>query len=327
MIRKSITRYLGLSALFVLLLAAAAACAPAEIPPAVLEARDRYAEVRDIPAAEVQIAEWEEATWDDSCLEMGPITPEEDLCEEQETPGWRIVLEANDEQTTVRSDAGGIIVRWPGQAEARGADVTTDAEVFISLDGMSGVTASQEVVPFQQEDDLWEISPQHIRVTLDGYPVTEAAFEPQFRVYKVDEFEAARGNVEQILLEFQQIRASVPDVKDEWDTLVFVPLFQANQQFYAKPKQVDFQDGSGYRFLTQYGGEDEPVASDRLFYAYQGTTEQSDFIVTAILPVSHPDVGGDAGPEMVEEADPASFTPDLETLDGLIQSIVLSQSQ
>jgi hypothetical protein len=331
MTRRDITRYFTSAIFLTFLLIIVAACAPTEFPPAVLEARDRFAEAKDIPVTNVRIVETGEVTWDDSCLEMGPITPEEDLCEEGSTPGWRIVLEANDEETTVRSDAEGVIIRWPGQAQEMGSDVSTDVEVYVSLDGIPGVTASQTLVPFEDEADLWEVTPQHIRVTLDGYPLEDTAFEPQLRVYKVNEIEAARGNIEQILLDYQQIRVAIPDVQNgefqDYDTLVFIPLIEANQQFYAHPKEVDFQDGTGYRFLTQYSGEEGPVANDKLFYAYQGLTEDDNFIVTAILPVSHPDLDEGGTPEIVKDADPTSFTPALEKLDSIMQSVVLNQSQ
>jgi hypothetical protein len=311
---------------FALLVIATAGCGQIEVPPAVVEAQSQFAEAKDVPVTEVEIVEREQVTWDDTCLELGPLTPGDEVCEDEETAGYRIVFEVNDEQTTVRTDSAGTLVLWPGLPEIAGADITQDVEVFVSLDGMPGVTASQELMPYEQEEGMWEVTPQHLRVNLDGYPVTETAFEPHLRVYEVDEVEAARGNIEQILLEYQQILAAMPEVQGDWDTLIFVPLIEANQQFYAKPKRVDFEDGTGYRFLTQYGGEDEPVTNDTLFYAYQGITEDDNFLVTAFLPVSHPDLGEGATTEMVSEADPSSFTPDLEVLDGIVQSIVLNQS-
>lgn len=327
MIHNNKIRYLTSGVLLTLLLSLGVACGPVETPPAVMEARNRFAEAKDIPAAEVEVIETDEVTWDDSCLEMGPLTPEEDFCEEQETPGWRVVLEANNERTTVRSDAGGVIIRWQGQAREEGADITQDVEVFVSLDAMPGVTASQELMPYEVETGMWEVSPQHVRVSLDGYPAEETAFEPHLRVYEINEVEAVRSNIEQILLEYQQIMAALPDVQGEWDTLIFVPLIEANQQFYAKPKRVAFQDGTGYRFLTQYGGDDEPVTADKLFYAYHGLTEDDNFLVTAFLPVSHPDLGEGADAEMVANAEPGSFTPEIERLDSIIQSIVLNRTQ
>jgi hypothetical protein len=134
--------------------------------------------------------------------------------------------------------------------------------------------------------------------------------------------EAVRGNIEQVLLEYQQILAAVPDVERE--SLIFLPLIETDQELYARPQVVEFQNGQGYRFVAYYGEVDDEdrVPAGGLFYAYQGVTEDDNHAVVAFLPVSLTD-GEELDLAAIESADPSDFTPDLETLDEMIASISL----
>jgi hypothetical protein len=287
----------------------------------VLEARNRFAEVRDVPASNVDIVEYEQVDWPDSCL---GVEPRGEPCTEETTPGWRAVVELNGEEHELRAGEAGVIVRWEGQPPLpTEVDLTPEPEVNVVLTPIEGVSAEQEFVPYQAEPlEQFEAEPQHIRVMLTGYPVENDSFAAQLRVYELAAMEAVRGNIEQVLLEYQQILAAVPDVERE--SLIFLPLIETDQELYARPQVVEFQNGQGYRFVAYYGEVDDEdrVPAGGLFYAYQGVTEDDNHAVVAFLPVSLTD-GEELDLAAIESADPSDFTPDLETLDEMIASISL----
>ena len=98
---------------------------------------------------------------------------------------------------------------------------------------------------------------------------------------------------------------------------------------------VDFQNGSGVRFVTQYAQARVTLNNYEMFYTYQGLTSDGAYYVAAILPVSHPTLAAEA--ESIDEVEfgtyldetvarldaqaGASFTPDLGLLDALFRSL------
>lgn len=118
----------------------------------------------------------------------------------------------------------------------------------------------------------------------------------------------------------------------------------AVQQFLAQIAYLDFQDGTGVRWVTEYTMERTPIVNDGLRYVYQGLTADGRYAVAAYFPIRHPslvdtveDVPGymddysafianynSYAPPIIEglqRADPNSFAPSLPALDRLIQSI------
>lgn len=114
----------------------------------------------------------------------------------------------------------------------------------------------------------------------------------------------------------------------------------------AKVHYLDFQNGSGVRFLTQYGQDASAINNHNLFYAFQGLTADGRFLISGVLPISHPilpadgmDVPGgdtmafsDAFPTYITEMKQqlnvlpdASFRPGLELLDAVMESIFISR--
>lgn len=118
----------------------------------------------------------------------------------------------------------------------------------------------------------------------------------------------------------------------------------AIQQFLAQVAYLDFQNGTGVRWVTKYTMELTPIVNDGLRYVYQGLTADGRYAVAAYFPISHPslvdsweDVPGyvddtsafganynSYAPPIIEglqNANPDSFTPSLTALDRLVQSI------
>ena len=101
-----------------------AACSPANLPEtgvegittdlppqAVLEAANQLSEDLGITVEEIEIVEFEQVEWPDACL---GISQEGQACAQVITPGFRAVLEVNDQEYEFRTDeTGTLIVQTP----------------------------------------------------------------------------------------------------------------------------------------------------------------------------------------------------------------------
>ena len=215
----------------------------------------------------------------------------------------------------------------------------------------TGITG--QVVPATEgnADELpfWEIHPSHTVITLTGYTSQNTYFAPHIEVYPVPEFESMNEGAARNLAELRSLLQERPEMAPEH--LPMIPVFNAAQIVHAQMRYVDFQDGSGVRYLAQYGQAYMPVNNQELFYTFQGLTADGAYCVVAILPVSatflqatfEPDapVPPDGVPfpgyqetdtakieayyeavtAELEQAPAGSLAPDLALLDALMQSV------
>jgi hypothetical protein len=133
------------------------------------------------------------------------------------------------------------------------------------------------------------------------------------------------------------------------ETLPNVPFFNAGHLIAADIQRLNFQNGGGMRELTQYDQYPAPINNHELFYHYEGLTNDGKYYVIAILPLTAPILAEDEKPESsvpnggvalppntgptdvyyfsvtekLNSLAPGSFTPPLNTLDALIQSILV----
>jgi hypothetical protein len=187
-----------------------------------------------------------------------------------------------------------------------------------------------------KESPYWEIMPEHLLVTLEDYPVSSHLMKPQIFVYPVAELSVFNTSTAQMVLDLQtllndqQVKESMP----------FLPLFNAAQVMHSQVEFVDFKNGNGVRFLTQFDQAPIPLNNMELIYTFQGLTDDGKYYIAAILPLTHPDLPDDNQvssdqefeaekfvAEMAESVEKlgqlpvSSFSPDLSKLDTLIQSI------
>jgi hypothetical protein len=69
---------------------------------------------------------------------------------------------------------------------------------------------------------------------------------------------------------------------------VVADIFNAGQMFLSKVAYLQFQNGRGVRFLTQYGQAISPIGWPMMFYSFQGFTDDGVYYISAMLPVTHP---------------------------------------
>ncbi len=197
------------------------------------------------------------------------------------------------------------------------------------------------------EDPGWGLAPEHIKFELDGYTLGDTFHEPHLLIFPAQEYAALNEGAGSSITRLQAILNGTAAPTAE--NLPHIAAFNAGQLFAAQIKTVQFQNGSGVRFLTEYGQYFATANNRDLFYQFQGLTSDGKYYIIAILPISHPLLAFDEKPEttipaggipfpgwdnqdaipvyytnvvnLLNTAAPESFRPALGTLDALIQSI------
>lgn len=179
-----------------------------------------------------------------------------------------------------------------------------------------------------------EVHPEYTQFTLQGYVLKDSYLTPQLFIYPLPEYRAMDRWVDEtadLLLGLLQTRPS---------TLAqhpFLPIWPANAMIKSKVGYVDFKNGSGVRYLTQFGQDVSPINNKTLIYTYQGITNDQQWYVAAVLPISHPSLPADVSDEGFEAAAQEgyyanieaqlsaaaddSFVPGIPLLDALITSL------
>lgn len=179
--------------------------------------------------------------------------------------------------------------------------------------------------------------PLHTKFTLNSYTIQEATtVTPTLIVFKADEYS-----------QYSELTTSI--VSDLFN-LQFtdgqpVPDSLANRTFMAQVHGVNFQNGKGIRYLTQIMQAPLPINNKDLYYFYQGITNDGQYVVEVILPVHAPFLSADDNPntplpadgipfnmdnvtgymdavtQKLNTTDTFSFTPYLDHIDALIESL------
>jgi hypothetical protein len=197
-------------------------------------------------------------------------------------------------------------------------------------------------VPPSDQSPAWDVAPQHEEISLTGYILTGSFHEAQINIYPIQEFIALNPIVAERIATLQKI---IQDKSNEPGNVPILPLWNATQVFLSNPVYLDFQNGSGIRYLTQYGQAIMPINNHDLFYSFQGLTKDGKYWISAILPVNHPSLQATYDNPLPADIDqfmanyeqyttllranlntqPAeTFSPSLADLDAMIGSIVVT---
>jgi putative hemolysin len=224
-------------------------------------------------------------------------------------------------------------------------DVTFEGVSFAYDDSIAS-NALGEVAPADAFMGGDNTTPEHVKFSFEGYPLADTLHHPQIHVYPVAEFEASSAVAADAIAGLRDLLAAPPADPMAADYgpagIPFLPLFNAAQVFHTQVEFLDFQNGSGVRFLTQYDQAYLPINNNELFYTFQGLTDDGTYYVAAIFPVSNPGLPADSSglnednyeafiegfqeylgdiASNLNAQDAASFTPSLDSLDALVQSI------
>ncbi len=222
--------------------------------------------------------------------------------------------------------------------------ITESGSVRMDLNGVAQILVSQIVPAPAAGTDVpyWEQMPEYEMLTLEGYPITNHLMSAQIFIYPVAEMTAANEGAGKIatdlqtLLQNQQVDKNLP----------FLPMYNAGQVMHAQVSFLNFKNGSGVRYLTQFDQAFLPINNHELIYTFQGLTADGKYYVAAVLPVNlaslpaDEQVTGQEPPEFTSDfpkylenvvntldQQPAdAFTPDLSALDAMIQSMEIHGS-
>lgn len=207
--------------------------------------------------------------------------------------------------------------------------------------------ALTEMASATTEGAPWELVPEHVKIVLTGYQLEDTFHEPQMYVYPADEYAQVNPSAAEQIDRLRSILAGSTPLKE---TLPRVPSFNAEMQIAANIQMIDFQSGNGVRHLTQYAQYLAPINNNELIYQYTGLTSDEQYFILAILPINAPFLAENEKPEAPVPADGVpiptdvgpndtyyasiteklvslssdSYTPSLNTLDALIQSILIT---
>lgn len=232
------------------------------------------------------------------------------------------------------------------------SDGTTQSFGLLSVDLPSGLASGISGGQFPRVDGSdsagWGLTPGHTQINLDGYILQGKFHQPQILIYP------AQGYAEMLPTAFESMHRLNNILYDPStarpENLPAVPFFNAQQVFASNIQVVTFQSGRGVRFVTEYAQYPASANNQDLFYQFQGLTSNGAYYIVAILPITNPmlgessdpaaavPVGGVAYPNMsdatadwegyyravaaqLNASSPESFTPTLNQLDLLIQSM------
>lgn len=196
--------------------------------------------------------------------------------------------------------------------------------------------------------------PAHLRINLIGYAFESRGEYANIYILPLDD-EDFYGN-EALLQAAQRLREFLPQrftsfgmVSSPMGGIPHLPVGDSQslgivQYLLAQIRYMDFQSGTGVRYVTAYAGEIGPLTNGSLYYSFHGLTHDGRYGVAIYMPIRYPglantneDIPGwpennetfrqnydsyfEANLRLLEAAAPSEFTPSLAGLDALVQSI------
>jgi len=227
----------------------------------------------------------------------------------------------------------------PTEAPAEGYNFTYD-NITMVIPYEVASSAEGETIEGYTTGAYWEVLPDYKVCNLEGYPLSITFHSPIIQVFPVDEYVSLNPDVSTVIDQLNSLLASHDYVPT---SLPFLPYWNAGALFTARIEYLDFQNGSGVRYLTQYGQAFWPINNYDMFYTFQGITKDGKYYISAILPISHPNLP-QMGDEYTGSMDDLyanfdgylssmlpeingwgddEFTPTISGLDALIESIYI----
>ena len=146
------------------------------------------------------------------------------------------------------------------------------------------VISTIPAVPPDPNGGMAEFAPEHRLIQFNPYPLSGTFFDASVSIYPVAEYVQMRADLQTQVQDLTNLLASHPAALPA--TLPFLPMQYAAQVFHARESYIDFQNGSGIAFLTQYAQFVDPANNHDLFYTFQGLTSDGKYWISAFLPVN-----------------------------------------
>lgn len=152
--------------------------------------------------------------------------------------------------------------------------------------------------PLEIETDKADIvAPEQTRFTLLGTYAQRrqsSFFSPQIDIYRISDYRSALSKSASYTQQFDNEIWTLRTLLTERPAFVekeipFLPFgVDAIQSFRARIRYIDFNNGRGIMFLTQYNIEPSLINNTGLVYIFQGLTDDNLHYVSATFPVAAP---------------------------------------
>jgi hypothetical protein len=187
------------------------------------------------------------------------------------------------------------------QVSASDTKATTYRGVSFNYNTFLADEIKAETIPayaLQDETDTGQgVAPEHITFNFTGTYASQhesSFFSPKISVYPIADYKKALSKSKSYIQQFEDeierlrmILSERPDIMK--GKIPFLPFeVGASQRFHAGIKYINFQNGQGVFFLTQYDIEPVLVNNEGLTYTFQGITDDNAYYVSATFPVTAP---------------------------------------
>lgn len=181
-------------------------------------------------------------------------------------------------------------------------------------------------------------NPQYMKVSLEGYILSDRFMKPVISVFPVEPFSQLLPDpVDKDVSDLQDLITGAVPASGE---LPLLPPQYARQLYFAQYSVVPFNNGKGFHCVTQYAQAYYPANNHDMFFSYQGLTSDGKYWISIILPISHPGLSengenppaffynspGDYYSQIASQLNgelPKSFVPSIVKLNELIKSIMI----
>lgn len=236
-------------------------------------------------------------------------------------------------------------------AAPQGVPVSSANVTFVIPQGLASNVLAETVPAVSEQDGApWEVSPAYLRFTLQNYPLQGKFFTPQIMVYPAQDYAAVGAGASISIQRLQAILAS-PNATLTNAIMPRLPYVNADQVIGAQAKVITFKNGSGLRVLAEYAQNFTVIDNHDLFYHFEGLTSDGKYYIVTTLPANAAFLAADSNPaspvpsdgipfpgydamnadtfnsylqkvgDKLNATSAEAFTPSLQALDALIQSI------
>lgn len=238
------------------------------------------------------------------------------------------------------------------------ADQSSNAQALTAEFGGASLNYSADLAQSTQGYDMAAVpadtnapalgggAPAHIAFGFNNETLTTdvSPFQPAVRIYPTADLKALDPMVAQQVLALKTMLDAKPPTLEQ--PVPVFPVFNAQQVIHPQIKYLNFKNGQGVRFATYYAQDVSPITNDGLFYTFQGLTDDGKYYVTAFwhlrsdqLPNSYQDAKIQdydafakqfetyikATSDQLNTLPPEAFTPNLNALDQMVESIQTPQ--
>ena len=228
----------------------------------------------------------------------------------------------------------------PEATQTTVAAATCSSATF-TLDHSIAQSTAGVIIPQPTEDPNgtpWAILPQYVTYSFNGYALQDTLLTPLIDIIPVATLNSFNPQLGQQATDLQALLAAKQVAADA--SIPFLPPYEAAQVFHAQVSFINFQNGSGVRFITQYDQAYMPISNHEVFYTFQGLTSDGNCYVAIVLPISNPNLQADDSVpsdyttftnnfpnyltsivNMLNSQAANTFTPNLDVLDQFVGSL------